>query len=215
MSPFSRTNRAATRTEETPGSDRNVRVELYLRQDTYGTFAAQQRALDRLEALDALGCAGVRVFRTMEYECREMPLLACEAFENWARANDVRLASGFERRQWERPQWTDAIDVATFPVVRVAICSDHTVDAVFPCTDDGVYYSVGDCLGAFESGQSTVSSRSSRPVRSSGRGHLAVIGAVPFDVDSRKAVPEWDRNGEGTPSSGPQATGIVSVGDPR
>jgi hypothetical protein len=137
---------------------REYRIEVYLREDTYGTFDAQRRVLDRLEAVEGRGVLGSigtdrwDARRTVEYDHREGALSTVEEFEDWARHNDATLEPAFERRIRTVVGGTEAREVVVFPVIALAVYRGEDLRAVFPCSVGDAHYTVHDCLDAFESG---------------------------------------------------------------
>ncbi|GGN87058.1 HTH domain-containing protein [Haloarcula pellucida] len=139
--------------------DTHLRAELYLRGDTYGTFDAQQQVLNRVKRLEANGVftdsmvAGEwQRIRTMAEDKRSGALATYEEFRDWSERNGSSLEPAFERRTRSYVGLDRVDDVVVFPVVSLAIYDDKQLEAVFPCTDDDMTYTVGDALEAFERG---------------------------------------------------------------
>lgn len=141
----------------TPPTD-SYRVELYLRQDTYGTYDAQQRVLDRLDeleddgVLEMSGYENWQAIQTMEYEHREGALATYDEFQDWARHNGVRLEPAFDQRFQTSIDRTDVTQIVVFPVIALALYEGDQLQATFPCSDGDEHFTVQDCLSAFESG---------------------------------------------------------------
>ncbi|MBX0321497.1 hypothetical protein EGH21_00500 [Halomicroarcula sp. F13] len=140
-------------------TDTHLRAELYLRGDTYGTFDAQQQVLNRVKRLEANGVftdsmvAGEwQRIRTMAEDKRSGALATYEEFRDWAERNGSSLEPAFERRTRSYVGLDRVDDVVVFPVVSLAVYDDKRLQAVFPCTDDDMTYTVGDALDAFERG---------------------------------------------------------------
>jgi hypothetical protein len=137
---------------------RAYRIEVYLREDTYGTFDAQRRVLDRLASIEGTGVLGAvgtdrwDARRTVEYDHREGALSTYGEFEEWARHNDATLGPAFERRIRTTLGGTEAREIVVFPVIALAVYRADRLLAVFPSTVDGDHYTVHDCLDAFGSG---------------------------------------------------------------
>jgi hypothetical protein len=142
----------------TPRGTREYRIEAYLRRDTYGTFDAQRRVLDRLGDLEGGGVLGAvgtdrwHARQTMEYDHREGALATYEEFLDWARHNAADLEPAFERRIRTLIGGTEAREVVVFPVICLAVYRTDRLRAVFPSSVDGTHFTVHDCLDAFESG---------------------------------------------------------------
>jgi hypothetical protein len=134
------------------------RVELYLRGDTYGTYEAQERVLERLQeldeegALEMVGCDEWQAIQTREYEHREGALATYEEFQDWARHNDARLEPAFQQRMHTGLDRTEVTPIIVFPVISLAVYEAESLQAVFPCGTEKEQYTVQDCLVAFESG---------------------------------------------------------------
>ena len=134
------------------------RAELYLRGDTFGTYDAQQRILDRVTTLDDEGVLEMEgldeweAIQTVEYEHREGALATYEEFQDWALHNDVRLEPAFKQRMQTGLDRTEVTRVIVFPVIALAVYEADRLAAVFPCSRSDDHFRVQDCLGAFESG---------------------------------------------------------------
>jgi hypothetical protein len=141
-------------------ADVTLRGELYLRNDTYGTFEVQREIADRVERLAAdgpLGAATVgdcwqSIHASIE-DCRDEALETFDVFGQWAERNGFTLEPAFQRRTRSFLGTDREQEVVVFPVVSFALYEDDALQAVFPCSDaDGArHHSVGDCLDAFES----------------------------------------------------------------
>jgi hypothetical protein len=145
--------------EITMTADSQLRAELYLRGDTYGTFDAQQQVLNRVKHLEANGVFTDSMvsgewqrIRTMAEDKRSGALATYEEFRDWAERNGHSLEPAFERRTRTYMGMDRVEDVVVFPVVSLAIYDDTQLEAVFPCTDAERTFTVGDALEAFESG---------------------------------------------------------------
>lgn len=130
-------------------------AELWLRQDTYGTYEAQQEALDRMRALEAEGVLGDSTVAgwgkqvlTFEADVRTEADAALAAFERWAEQADASLEPAFDRRTESPLLSTETYEVAVFPVVCLALYEGNDVRGVFPCTSDGDVYTVQQALAA-------------------------------------------------------------------
>lgn len=139
--------------------DTRLRAELYLRGDTYGTFDAQQQVLNRVNRLEANGVFADSMvagewqrIRTMAEDKRSGALATYEEFADWADRNGSSLEPAFERRTRTFVGMDRTDDVVVFPVVSLAIYDEKSLQAVFPCTDAELTYTVGDALDAFERG---------------------------------------------------------------
>ncbi len=138
------------------------RIELYLRGDTYGSYDRQGRLLERVEDLESEGVvadtevdASWQRIRTPEQDSRDEALATYEEFGEWAAENGYRLEPAFERRQ-RSYIGSDAVhDVVVFPMASLAVYEGSDLQAVFPCADESgeIHFTVGDCLAAFESGE--------------------------------------------------------------
>lgn len=134
-------------------------AELWLRQDTFGTYEPQQAILDRVRSLESTGVFG----ETTVAGCgRRVPtdrrgnhadaLAALETFEAWAEHAGADLAPAFDRREQSPLLSNVTTEVAVFPVVTLALYDGNDLGAVFPCTVDGRIYTVENCLDALEVG---------------------------------------------------------------
>jgi hypothetical protein len=139
--------------------DGDRRVELYLRGDTYGTYERQQAILDRVRALlegDVVAETSVETdwqrVRTPEHDGRDGALATVAEFETWAVENGFSLEPAFERRQRSFLGLEEVREVVVFPIASLAVYHGPDLQAVFPCADGEITYSVQDCLDAFEDG---------------------------------------------------------------
>ena len=160
------------------------RAELYLRTDTYGTYDAQQRAIDRLRTLEDEGVlAAGRVERWAgieinEYEGRESALATYDEFQDWARRNDADLEPAFQRRPRRTLGRRGVTEVVVFPVIALAIYSGEDLRAVFPSRAGDRHYTVEECLDALEVGTTNrlLGRFRGRPVERTGPLMEAAIG---------------------------------------
>jgi len=139
-----------------------LRVECYLRGDTYGTYDRQQAVLRRLDDLETDGVladaevdASWQRIRTPEQDSRDDAVDTYEEFREWAETNGYSLEPAFERRQ-RSYVGTDVVhDVVVFPLVSVAVYEENDLVAVLPSSDiDGeIHFGVQDCLDALEAGE--------------------------------------------------------------
>lgn len=128
-------------------------AELWLRQDTYGTYEAQQEVLDRIRRLEEAGVLddstvagwGKQVL-TFESDVRSEALAALDSFENWAAGAGVSLEPAFDRRTESPLLSTETYEVAVFPVACLALYQGNDVCGVFPCTSRKGVYTVQDAL---------------------------------------------------------------------
>lgn len=134
-----------------------LRVELYLRTDTFGTYDAQEEILERIATLEAEGkLADTTVeddwdrLRTPEADTSDDAIQTYEEFQAWAETNGYSLEPAFEYRDRSFVGSERAQEVVTFPIVSLAVYDDRDLTGVFPVTDGGVAYTVQDCLAAFE-----------------------------------------------------------------
>ncbi|ACV48866.1 conserved hypothetical protein [Halomicrobium mukohataei DSM 12286] len=139
--------------------DRQLRAELYLRGDTYGTYDAQRDVLQRvheLETENVIDESSVadewQRIRTLNEDRRDGALATYDEFAAWAQRNDYALEPAFERRARSYVGLSRVDDVVVFPVVSLAIYERDRLQAVFPCSDGERNYRVQDCLDAFERG---------------------------------------------------------------
>lgn len=134
-----------------------LRVELYLRTDTYGTFDAQRRALERAQtlveddAVAALEKERVHRVQTRDEDGRPGALDTFEEFETWARRNGVNLAPAFQRRTRSYQGLNRIDEVVLFPVVSLAVYEGDRLRAVAPATGRPEA-TVWDCFDALETG---------------------------------------------------------------
>lgn len=134
------------------------RAELYLRDDTYGTYDAQRRVVERVRALETHGhLAEAPVdrwtkIRTRNGDSRPETVETFREFEAWADSNGFSLEPAFQRRTGRVLGTADVYGVVSFPVISLALYDDEDLLAVFPCSeeDEDEHYRVGDCLDAFE-----------------------------------------------------------------
>lgn len=140
-------------------ADVTLRGELYLRNDTYGTFEAQQDIQNRVGRLvedGPLGAATVggcwQSIHAPTEDCRDEAIETFDTFEQWAEHNGFTLEPAFRRRTRTFLGSDREQDVVVFPVVSLALYEGDALQAVFPCSDaDGSrHHSVIDCLRAFE-----------------------------------------------------------------
>ncbi|MFB6172878.1 MAG: HTH domain-containing protein [Haloarculaceae archaeon] len=134
-------------------------AELWLRQDTYGTYEAQQATLDRMRTLEAEGVLGDSTVAgwgkqvlTFESDVRTEADAALAAFERWADRADASLEPAFDRRTESSLLSQETYEVAIFPVVCLALYEGNEVCGVFPCTVDDEVYTVQDALDALADG---------------------------------------------------------------
>lgn len=139
--------------------DSQLRAELYLRGDTYGTFDAQQQVLNRVKRLEANGTFSESIvagewqrIRTRAEDARDEALTVHDEFRTWAERNGFSLAPAFERRTRSYMGLNRVDEVVVFPVIALAIYEDDRIQGVFPCTDEDRAYTVGDALDAFDRG---------------------------------------------------------------
>ncbi len=137
----------------------DYRAELYLRSDTFGTYDAQQRVLDRIQDLDDRGvfdaahiAAQWDGLATYETDFRSEAVRTYEEFEDWADANGFSLEPAFDRRPRFVPGKEELQECVVFPVVSLAIYEDDTLRAVLPATDELSHYTVHEALEGFERG---------------------------------------------------------------
>lgn len=137
----------------TTGTTDQLWAELWLRQDTYGTYEAQQEVLDQMERLEETGVLDTSTVTgwgkevlTVEASVRSEALVALESFEDWAEEAGVSLEPGFERRTESPLLSTGTYEVAVFPVVCLALYEGNDVCGVFPCTDGEDVHTVKDAL---------------------------------------------------------------------
>lgn len=128
-------------------------AELWLRQDTYGTYEAQQAVLDRIRGLEEAGVLddstvagwGKQVL-TFEADVRSETLVALDSFECWAEEAGVSLEPAFDRRTESPLLSTETYEVAVFPVACLALYEGNDVWGVFPCTTREGVYTIQDAL---------------------------------------------------------------------
>ena len=128
-------------------------AELWLRQDTYGTYEAQHDVLDRMRRLEEAGVLdestvagwGKQVL-TFEADVRSETLTVLDSFERWAEEAGVSLEPAFDRRVESPMLSSETHEVAVFPVVCFALYEGNDVRAVFPCTTEEGTYTVEDAL---------------------------------------------------------------------
>lgn len=135
------------------------RAELYLRTDTYGTFDAQRRVLDRLRSLEAQGAfdaanvgATWQGVETYDGDAREGAIRTYEEFRDWAGANGFSLEPAFDRRPRYVTGTTDVEEAVVFPVVALAIYVGEDLRAVLPSSDEYAHYTVHEAIEGFERG---------------------------------------------------------------
>ena len=152
------------RDSTTDGPTAARRVELYLREDTYGTYDRQQAILERVRGLEERGVvdetavdASWQRIRTPEQDPRDDAIATYEEFEAWISENGYSLEPAFERRQRSYLGTEAVSEVVVFPVVSLAVYEGDVLRSVFPCSDEAgtVHFTVGDCLEAFEAGEET------------------------------------------------------------
>ncbi|WP_018258228.1 HTH domain-containing protein [Halomicrobium katesii] len=85
--------------------DRQLRAELYLRGDTYGTYDAQRDVLQRVRELETENVIDESTvadewqrIRTLNEDRRDGALASYDEFAAWAQRNDYALEPAFERR---------------------------------------------------------------------------------------------------------------------
>ena len=134
-----------------------LRCEVYVRDDTYGTFDAQQSVLERIRRLDDEGvfdAAGVEStwdrVSIREDEVRDDALATYEEFRDWAAANDFSLEPAFDTRPRYVRGTTERTEAVVFPVVAMAIYRDDELRAVLPSSDEFDHYTVHEALEGFE-----------------------------------------------------------------
>ncbi|MHB9286346.1 HTH domain-containing protein [Halobacteriales archaeon Cl-PHB] len=137
----------------------DYRAELYVRSDTFGTYDAQQRALERMQDLEAQGvfdaahlAATWEGVATYETDFRSEAIRTYEEFADWADANDFSLEPTFDRRPRFVPGSEELQECVVFPVVSLAIYEGETLQAVLPSTDELSHYTVHEALEGFERG---------------------------------------------------------------
>lgn len=136
-----------------------LRCEVYLRNDTYGTYDAQQSVIDRVESLADRGIfdeAGVESeWESVQIgagESRADALATIEEFEDWAAANGFSLAPAFQRRERYVTGSTVRREAVVFPVVALAVYEGPELRAVLPSSDEFGHYTVHEALEGFERG---------------------------------------------------------------
>lgn len=139
--------------------DAPIRAELYLRNDTYGTYHVQQRVLTRIKSLADEGVfneagleATVEGVTISEADSREEAVKTYAEFTNWADANGFSLEPAFDRRRRFTPGKTELCEAVIFPVVSLAIYEGDRLRAVLPATDEYAHYTVHEALEGFERG---------------------------------------------------------------
>jgi hypothetical protein len=140
----------------------DLRIECYLRGDTYGTYDRQQAMLQRVDALESEGVladaevdASWQRIRTPEQDSRDDAVETYEEFRQWAETNGYSLEPAFERRQ-RSYVGTDVVhDVVVFPLVSAAVYEGNDLVAVLPSSDETgeIHFGVQDCLDALEAGE--------------------------------------------------------------
>jgi len=140
----------------------DLRVECYIRGDTYGTYDRQRAVLDRVQDLEAEGvlanadiAASWQRIRTPEQDSRDDAIGTYEEFREWAQTNGYNLEPAFQRRQRSYVGTDRVHDVVVFPMVSLAVYEGSDLVAVLPCSDErgAIHFGVRDCLDALEAGE--------------------------------------------------------------
>lgn len=136
-----------------------LRCEVYLRNDTYGTYEAQQSVIRRVESLADRGVfdeAGVESewasVHIKQGEDKDDALATVEEFEDWADENGFSLAPAFQRRERYVTGTTARREAVVFPVVALAVYEGTELRAVLPSSDEFGHYTVHEALEGFERG---------------------------------------------------------------
>ncbi|MFB6105646.1 MAG: HTH domain-containing protein [Halobacteriaceae archaeon] len=133
----------------------SIRLELFLRGDTYGTFDTQEAMLDRVRALERTDYVDETVVNGVEKRVRATgssseALRTFEAFESWAAARGMDLGPAFDRRTQTTLVSDDVYDVVVFPVACLAVYEDDDIRAVAPARNDDEVITVEAILDALE-----------------------------------------------------------------
>lgn len=136
----------------------NLRLELYLRGDTYGTFDRQEAILERVRSLSPAEPVEETIVSEWEKRVRATggsseALSAFEEFDSWASERGLELAPAFERRTQTTLVSESTYDIVVFPVVCLALYEEDDLRAVLPVHGGDGVVTVEEALDAIEAGE--------------------------------------------------------------
>ncbi len=150
-----------------PNPGQPVRIELYMRRDTFGARVQQRRLLERSRRLEARpGVEELAVRRWPNRLAVDGPSEFADRvreFEAWAAEHGLSLAPCFQRREADTAFVGVGYEQVVLPIMCLAVYRDGVLQHVAPHVNDRPY-TVHDCIADLEEGLARQEGRSSRRI---------------------------------------------------